>query len=146
MEGSTLPRQLGIPSSFTPPIPAKSSARCVDTAAKWAESLWIEVKSCDQVSSLFWSEDDAKLLSAGLDGAVYQWNVAAQKRERENVLKGCNYACVIATDDLENVLVVGSDLKLKELEDIQGSMQITKDVSTDVRLTQLAMAHGKLTS
>ena len=98
-----------------------------------------------QVSSLFWSEDDVKILSTGMDGAVYEWNVREQKRERENVLKGNNYGCVVATADFNNILAVGSDMKLKEFEDIQGSgTQITKDVATHLPLTQLAMPPSKM--
>ena len=80
-----------------------------------------------------------------MDGAVYEWNVREQKRERENVLKGNNYGCVVATADFNNILAVGSDTKLKEFEDIQGSgTQITKDVSTELPLTQLAIPPSKM--
>eukprot|EP00854_Cymbomonas_tetramitiformis_P012413 gene12413-14666_t len=40
-----------------------------------------------KVRSLFWSPDDTKLVSAGMDGAVYEWKLKDFKREKENVLK-----------------------------------------------------------
>lgn len=48
------------------------------------ESLYPELP---QVRSLAWSPDDAKLVSAGMDGAVYEWRLRDMKREKEHVLK-----------------------------------------------------------
>lgn len=66
------------------------------------------------------------------------------KRQKENVLKGCNYASAVATPDFKSILAIGSDLRLKELEDIPGGgMQITKDVDSDIQLTQLAIPSSR---
>ncbi len=35
---------------------------------------------------------DRRLISSGVDGAVYEWRVATMRRERENVLKAGFYA------------------------------------------------------
>jgi hypothetical protein len=40
---------------------------------------------------LFFSKDDTRLVSAGADGAVYEWSMHDMKRLQENVLKGCSY-------------------------------------------------------
>ena len=40
-----------------------------------------------KVRSIVWSPDDTKLVSGGMDGAVYEWRVKDLKREKENVLK-----------------------------------------------------------
>lgn len=37
--------------------------------------------------SLAWLPDDTKLVSAGVDGAVYEWRLKDFKRSKENVLK-----------------------------------------------------------
>ncbi len=34
-----------------------------------------------------WLPDDTKLVSAGVDGAVYEWRLKDFKRSKENVLK-----------------------------------------------------------
>jgi len=34
-----------------------------------------------------WLPDDTKLVSAGVDGAVYEWKLKDFKRSKENVLK-----------------------------------------------------------
>jgi len=39
------------------------------------------------VRSLAWLPDDTKLVSAGVDGAVYEWRLKDFKRSKENVLK-----------------------------------------------------------
>ncbi len=40
-----------------------------------------------KVRSIVWSPDDTKLVSGGMDGAVYEWRIKDLKREKENVLK-----------------------------------------------------------
>ena len=39
------------------------------------------------MKSLQWLPDDTKLVSAGVDGAVYEWRLKDFKRSKENVLK-----------------------------------------------------------
>ena len=40
-----------------------------------------------KVKSVAWLPDDTKLVSAGVDGAVYEWRLKDFKRSKENVLK-----------------------------------------------------------
>ena len=88
-----------------------------------------------KVGSLHWSADDTKLISAGMDGAIYEWTIVDFKRQKENVLKSCAYSSITATSDVHSVIAVGSDDKLKQLDDCQ----VTKDIETDVRLTKVAL-------
>jgi WD40 repeat protein len=60
-----------------------------------------------KVRSLFWSPDDSRIISAGMDGAVYEWRLKDFKREKENVLKGCNYSSVLATPDCKTLYAAG---------------------------------------
>ena len=69
-----------------------------------------------KVQSLWWAQDDTKLLSAGLGGAIYQWDLKSAKREVEYVRKGTKFSCVISDAHSTTVLAVGSDKKLKNLE------------------------------
>jgi WD40 repeat protein len=71
------------------------------------------------VRSIWWSPDDAMVVTAGMDGAVYEWQLRDFKRERENVNKGCGYSCVAGATDSNSIFAVGSDKKLKELDDAQ---------------------------
>ena len=49
-----------------------------------------------QVSGLWWSPDDSMLVTAGLDGAVYEWRVLEGRRTRDFVQKGWNYSGVVS--------------------------------------------------
>ena len=63
--------------------------------------------------SISWTADDARLVSAGMDGAVYEWQLNGFKRVSENVLKSCAYTCAVCTPDARSIYAVGSDMKLK---------------------------------
>ncbi|GLC59167.1 hypothetical protein PLESTB_001455600 [Pleodorina starrii] len=94
-----------------------------------------------KVRSVAWSPDDSKLISAGMDGAVYEWRLRDLKREKEHVLKGCAYASVLATPDCKLLYATGTDKKIKEFEDSTGSgTTISKEIDTGgVNLTQLVL-------
>lgn len=49
-----------------------------------------------QVRSLWWSPDDATLITAGVDGAVYEWRVQEGRRARDFVQKGWSYTAVVS--------------------------------------------------
>ena len=68
-----------------------------------------------QVRCILWSADDSHLISCSMDGAIYEWNVQACKRENESVLKGCSYTSLAITPDLRTTFAVGSDRTLKEI-------------------------------
>jgi hypothetical protein len=108
-----------------------------------------------KVQSLHWTQHDTRLVSAGKDGAVYQWDVTEGgssdskkeggggggfKREGEYVLKGCSYTHAISNIDGTLVYAVGSDSQIKEIE-FQGTMtNATNPVSSDIGVFgQLAM-------
>lgn len=93
-----------------------------------------------KVKSIFWSPDDSKLVSAGVDGAVYEWRLKDFKREKEHVLKGCNYSSVVSTPDCKTIYATGTDRKIKEFEDSQNSgTQLTKEIDTNTNLTQIGL-------
>ncbi|XP_068095524.1 cilia- and flagella-associated protein 57 [Hyperolius riggenbachi] len=92
-----------------------------------------------KVRSVAWSADDSKLVSCGLDGAVYEWNTLTGKRESECVLKSCSYSCVALLPDSKTIFAVGSDQTLKEISD----SQIVREVpSFDVTYTAVAISHS----
>ncbi|XP_044157486.1 cilia- and flagella-associated protein 57 [Bufo gargarizans] len=92
-----------------------------------------------KVRSVAWSTDDSKLVSCGLDGAVYEWNSLTGKRESECVLKSCNYSCVALSPDSKTIFAVGSDQTLKEISDSQISREAP---SFDVTYTAVAISHS----
>eukprot|EP00240_Pyramimonas_obovata_P000064 CAMPEP_0118921440 /NCGR_PEP_ID=MMETSP1169-20130426/720_1 /TAXON_ID=36882 /ORGANISM="Pyramimonas obovata, Strain CCMP722" /LENGTH=1196 /DNA_ID=CAMNT_0006862159 /DNA_START=210 /DNA_END=3800 /DNA_ORIENTATION=+ len=93
-----------------------------------------------KVKSVYWSPDDTKLVSAGMDGAVYEWTLKDFKRNKENVIKGCGYNCVLSTPDSHQILAVGSDRKLKEFEESPGAgFQVSKEFDTGGVMTQICL-------
>lgn len=74
-----------------------------------------------QVRGIEWSLDDSRLVSCGMDGAVYEWSTQTGKRESESVLNSCSYTGVAFSSDCKTILAVGSDLTLKEIQDCQVS-------------------------
>lgn len=88
-----------------------------------------------KVRSVHWMADDSRIVSAGMDGAVYQWRLDTLKRESENVLKGCDYKCVVSSPNGRSIYAVGSDKKLKEI--VEG--QVNDEHESDAIITQLAM-------
>mmetsp|Transcript_36831 Transcript_36831/g.108610 ORF Transcript_36831/g.108610 Transcript_36831/m.108610 type:complete len:1386 (-) Transcript_36831:299-4456(-) len=93
-----------------------------------------------KVRSLHWNPTDTHIVSAGMDGAVYEWRLKDFKREKENVLKGCAYSSVLATPDCKTLYAAGSDRKIKEFEEAPGAgTQITKEIDTGTSLTQVCL-------
>ena len=76
-----------------------------------------------KVRSVVWSADDSKIVSCGMDGAVYEWDAYSGKRIGESVLKSCSYSGVTITPDGKNTYAVGSDKTIKEINDSQVSFK-----------------------
>lgn len=72
-----------------------------------------------QVRAIAFSADDSRLVSCGMDGAVYEWNTLTGARESESVLKTCSYTGVTISPDAKTFFAVGTDCSLKEIQDCQ---------------------------
>ena len=100
------------PRCAPPRHPAANSARAIRCNSLTAPSL-TSTGHNGKVRSISWTADDARLVSAGMDGAVYEWQLNGFKRVSENVLKSCAYTCAVCTPDARSIYAVGSDMKLK---------------------------------
>uniref|UniRef100_A0A3P8WMD1 Cilia and flagella associated protein 57 n=1 Tax=Cynoglossus semilaevis TaxID=244447 RepID=A0A3P8WMD1_CYNSE len=92
-----------------------------------------------KISAIKWSVDDRRLVSCGMDGAVYEWNTQSGKRESESVLKSCSYTDVAFSSDCTTTLAVGSDLTLKEIQEYQVLREVPGD---GVAQTAIAVSHS----
>ncbi|CAI5689001.1 unnamed protein product [Oreochromis niloticus] len=97
------------------------------------------VRSCREVCQIEWSLDDSRVVSCGVDGAVYEWNTQSGKRESESVLKSCSYTGVAFSSDCKTILAVGTDLTLKEIQDCQVLREVPADETAH---TALAVSHS----
>jgi cilia- and flagella-associated protein 57 len=87
------------------------------------------------VSSISWSLDDHSVISAGMDGAVYERRLSETHRHQEWVQKSCRFSSAVATVD-GKLYAVGDDRYLKEITD----SSITKELHTGSRLTQVVVS------
>ncbi|XP_011473927.1 cilia- and flagella-associated protein 57 [Oryzias latipes] len=92
-----------------------------------------------KVRSIEWSVDDSRLVSCGMDGAVYEWNTQTGKRESESVLESCSFTGVAFSLDYKSALAVGSDLTLKEVQDGQVLRVVPADQDAH---TAIAVSHS----
>ncbi|KAF1391148.1 hypothetical protein PFLUV_G00038910 [Perca fluviatilis] len=92
-----------------------------------------------KIRGIEWSLDDSRLVSCGMDGAVYEWNTQTGKRESESVLKSCSYTDVAFSSDCKTILAVGTDLTLKEIQDCQVLREVPAD---EVAHTAVAVSHS----
>jgi len=78
-----------------------------------------------KVRSIAWTADDSMLVSTGMDGAVYEFNVLQEGRRVGNdfVLKTTSFSCVLVYTDPSTggntMYVVGTDKMLREVHNGQ---------------------------
>ncbi|KAH9523432.1 Cilia- and flagella-associated protein 57 [Bulinus truncatus] len=92
-----------------------------------------------KVRAVVWSADDSKLISCGMDGAVYEWDTFSGKRISESVMKSCNYTSVTVTPDGKTTFAVGTDKTLKEIADSHILREVT---ASEITLSAVAMSHS----
>ena len=68
---------------------------------------------------MVWSVDDSKLITCGMDGAVYEWSPTEAKRNNEVVLKTCAYSDLTVSGNGKCAYAVGSDKTIKEITESQ---------------------------
>lgn len=102
-----------------------------------------------KVKAIHWTPDDSRIITAGVDGAIYDWSLKDMsgfggqgiKREGESILKTCAYSSACTSLDSKTIYAVGNDKTLKEIVD----NQIIREIPFDVVLTQVLLSHsGKM--
>ncbi|KAI8930216.1 WD40-repeat-containing domain protein [Entophlyctis helioformis] len=94
-----------------------------------------------KVRSIYWTADDSKIISAGVDGAIYDWSLrdlSGHAREGESILKSCSYSCACATPDGKTILPLEATRPSRKIID----SQIVRELESDCVLTQVALSHS----
>ena len=91
-----------------------------------------------KVRSIAWSADDSKLVSAGVDGAIYEWSIPEFRRLGENIIKSCAYTSAIFSPDGKSVYAVGSDRTFKEILE----SNVIREIPADDVITQISVSHS----
>ncbi|CAK4985833.1 unnamed protein product [Aphanomyces euteiches] len=94
-----------------------------------------------KVRSIYWNYDDSGLISAGMDGAVYQWDLDEAKRDGEFVQKGVPYFSAVCNREGTSVFAVGADKMLKEIE--FPASTLSKEFAVDVTLGQIVLSNSQ---
>ncbi|XP_037094875.1 cilia- and flagella-associated protein 57-like [Pollicipes pollicipes] len=92
-----------------------------------------------KIRALRWAPSDNRLVSCGMEGAIYEWDLQLGRRCGENVLRGCNYFSTAVSPDAKTIYAVGSDKLIKEVSD----SQVIREVSCqDVVPTWVALSRS----
>lgn len=95
-----------------------------------------------KVKALVWDNNDTMLISAGADGAIYEWDIRAASRDderarcREHVHKGNVYTSLTVIRHTGGIIACSSDSKITELDsDFKTVREFSSD---DVDVTHVA--------
>merc|ERR1719223_1555700 len=104
-----------------------------------------------KVRSVCWTDDDTRLVSAGTDGAAYEYDILKEgRRVSDWAEKGTNFSCVIAHTDTakqtNTMYIVGNDKMIKEVSPgadrgVQRG-EISNYYESNMMLGQLALANS----
>merc|ERR1719199_660328 len=78
------------------------------------DKLGVLISHTGMVKSICWSHDDLGLVSAGIDGAVYEWKVQDYSRKEENVTRNVHYSSVVYNQTGTACVACGDDRKIVE--------------------------------
>ena len=73
-----------------------------------------------KVRSITWLADDTGLVTCGMDGAVFEWEIKEGSHVQEFLQKGCNFSSAAISND-NKIYVAGSDRSLKEISNSQAT-------------------------
>eukprot|EP01083_Nonionella_stella_P253176 871431_1 len=91
-----------------------------------------------KIKSLYFSLDDTSLISAGAEGAVYEWSMFTFNRIQEMVNRQCPLNTAIITRD-KKIYCTGNTPLLNEIMDSQLEKEI--DIGTGLEITRLIISH-----
>jgi len=91
-----------------------------------------------KIKALQWSDDDTRVISVGMDGAVYEYVIKTEKRTIHHTNKSVAYTSVIT--DGKNIYVCGSDCKIKSFS--EGNPQAEYDTGDNL-LVSMEYSEGQ---
>jgi len=88
--------------------------------APFARNSYVNNVTISQIRKLRWSVDDTKLYSVGSDGAIYEWDVATQRRTAEFIERGSSWIDAVPTADTKQAYAINSLKFIKEIQLAEG--------------------------
>lgn len=62
-----------------------------------------------------WANNDYKMVSCGMEGAIYDWDIINQARVGETIIKSCAFSDVVTSSTAKSFFAVGSDGFIREI-------------------------------
>lgn len=94
-----------------------------------------EIHCNEQVQSIWWAPDDFHIVTAGMDGAIYEWDLETCTRSREHVIKGSTQTCVVGVHGKSKLfLSATSDCKLREMDAVE-VFQVESDFNLKIQFS-----------
>lgn len=125
---------------------AAANGQHIDMYATYSFEFLGHLKGhAQRVQAIRWSADDSKLISCGLDGAVYEWDPQTMQRTGDSVLKSCAYTSVACTPDAGTTFAVGSDRTMKQIEGSVVAREIptnNKSAPIETVLAEVVLSHS----
>jgi len=72
--------------------------------------------------------DDTKVITAGSDGAIYEWDIQTAKRTADVVERGSNLVSVVLTPDYKTHYAVNGNKFIKEIQIHEGLVNLIKNI------------------
>lgn len=94
------------------------------------------------VLTLQWSQDDTQLVTAGEDGAIYNWCVRTGKRNNESVQKGTEYRGLVVLNDVAAIYAVTDAGCIRQMVESDINREIK--VSEGEPLNCIALARSEM--
>jgi WD40 repeat protein len=66
-----------------------------------------------RIRAISWSKNDCLLISCGMDGSVYTWDMQKFSRCQDFIQKGIDFFSVSCSPDARHVYTLGSDKSIK---------------------------------
>lgn len=124
---------------------AAVNANTVQLYSTWSfENLGNLKGHNSKVRAIQWAADDFRIITAGADGAIYDWSLKDMsgyngqgiKRESESVVKTCAYTSVCVTSDSKTIYACGTDKTIKEI--VGG--QLIREIPSDQVLSTIVLS------
>ncbi|KAL0484427.1 flagella-associated protein [Acrasis kona] len=95
------------------------------------------------VRSLYWSEDDRKMVSAGYEGTVYEWKLDEdKKRVHENIVKTCAFRYLVHDDSTGITAAIGNDKKIWTFK--ESALEVEIPTKEDLQVLSLSRSSSTL--
>ena len=93
------------------------------------------------ITSIVWKADDRKLVTCGVDGSLYIWNIPSGTREGEGFMERNPLNGIAISQDMSFLFYSTADGAVKELDAVNNT--IRSEITTDVQIGPMALSSSQ---